>query len=200
LTTLDFWFEFGSTYSYLSASRIGTVADAVGVEVRWQPFLLGPLFREFGWDDSPFNLYPVKGHYMWRDMQRLCEGYGLPFQKPSVFPRNGLLAARVCCVCEGELWLPSFIKATFEANFGHDLDIACPGVLRGLLDGLGQSGQAILQEASGEIAKQRLREHTDRAREIGIFGAPSFVVGAELYWGNDRLSDAIACAATRGIR
>ncbi len=199
MTTLQCWFEFGSTYSYLSASRIGAVANAVCVEVRWEPFLLGPLFREFGWDDSPFNLYPVKGRYMWRDMQRLCEGYQLPFQKPSVFPRNGLLAARICCVGDGEPWLPAFIKATFEANFGHDLDIADPRVLRGLLDGLGQSSEAILREAGGEVAKQRLRANTDRAREIGIFGAPSFVVGTELYWGNDRLGDAIACAATGGI-
>lgn len=116
-----------------------------------------------------------------------------------MFPRNGLLAARICCVGEGESWLPAFVKATFEANFGHDLDVAAPDVLRGLLDGLGQSGQAILREASGEVAKQRLRDHTDRAREIGIFGAPSFVIGKELYWGNDRLGDAIACAATGGI-
>jgi 2-hydroxychromene-2-carboxylate isomerase len=68
-----------------------------------------------------------------------------------------------------------------------------------LLDGLGQSGAAILQEASEELPKQRLRTNTDRAREIGIFGAPSFVIGSELYWGNDRLGDAIACAATGGI-
>ncbi len=199
MTALDFWFEFGSTYSYLSSARVAAVASAVKVELRWQPFLLGPLFREFGWDDSPFNLYPVKGRYMWRDMQRLCQGYGLPFRKPSAFPRNGLLAARVCCVGAGERWLPAFVNAVFEANFGHDLEIADPAVIRGLLDGLGQSGKAILDEAARDPAKQCLRDQTDRARDLGIFGAPSFVVGTELYWGNDRLGDAIACAATGGL-
>ena len=93
--TLEFWYEFASTYSYLASARVDAVATAAGVQVEWRPFLLGPIFKEQGWNDSPFNLYPAKGRYMWRDMERLAAGYELPFRKPSVFPRNGLAAARV---------------------------------------------------------------------------------------------------------
>ena len=80
---LEFWFEFGSTYSYLAASRIEQVAVAAGVRMRWRPFLLGPIFVSQEWGDSPFNLYPIKGRYMWRDMERLCEKYEIPFRRPS---------------------------------------------------------------------------------------------------------------------
>ena len=70
---LEFWFDFGSTYSYISAARIDDVAERTGVVVSWEPFLLGPIFKEQGWNDSPFNLYPAKGRYMWRDLERLCD-------------------------------------------------------------------------------------------------------------------------------
>jgi 2-hydroxychromene-2-carboxylate isomerase len=194
VSTLDFWFEFASTYSYLTAARIGAVATAAGVTVRWQPFLLGPIFQKQGWSDSPFNLYPAKGRYMWRDLERLCEGYGLPFRKPSAFPRNGLLAARICCAGRDEPWLPGFVEAVYAANFARDRDIGEPNVLAGVLDALGVAGEAVVAEAGTPEIKQRLRDQTDRAGELGIFGAPSFAVDGEIFWGNDRLGDAIAWA------
>ena len=101
---LDFWFEFGSTYSYLCASRIEDVAAASGVSISWEPFLLGPIFKEQGWDDSTFNIYPAKGRYMWRDVERLCERYEIPFVQPSRFPRSGVLASRVACLAASEPW------------------------------------------------------------------------------------------------
>src|SRR5262245_24506012 len=76
---LEFWFEFASTYSYLAAERIEPLASKAGVRLAWRPFLLGPIFRAQGWNDSPFNVYPLKGRYMWRDMERLCDAYELPF-------------------------------------------------------------------------------------------------------------------------
>ena len=191
---IEIWFEFASTYSYLSVSRIGAVAQAAGVELRWRPFLLGPIFAAQGWKDSPFNLYPAKGRYMWRDVSRLCEGYGLPFRRPSVFPRNGLLAARVACAGQEQAWAPEFVRATFAANFAQDLDIADPEILAGILQTLGEDADAILTDAGTSAVKQKLRDQTERARELGVFGAPSFLVGEELFWGNDRMGDAIAWA------
>src|SRR3984885_9787109 len=91
---LDFWFDFASTYSYLAARRIGPLAAEAQVEVRFRPFLLGPIFKAQGWDTSPFNVYPAKGRNMWRDLERLSEDAGLPFRRPEPFPQNGLLAAR----------------------------------------------------------------------------------------------------------
>ncbi len=189
----EFWYEFGSTYSYLTVSRIGDLAHAAGVTVSWRPFLLGPIFEKQGWDDSPFNVYPAKGRYMWRDMERLCVKYGVPFARPSRFPRSGLLAARVACLAsaESEPWLPDFVGAVFRANFAEDREIGDTAEVRSILDELGQPGAELVERAQIPENKQRLRDHTQRAIELGIFGAPSFIVGGELFWGNDRLEDAL---------
>ena len=192
---LELWYEFASTYSYLSVMRIEKVAAAAKLAVAWRPFLLGPIFRAQGWNDSPFNVYPAKGRYMWRDMERLAAGYGLPFRKPSAFPRNGLSAARIALLAEPEGWCPDWTRAVFTAEFAHDRDIADTAVLSGLLETLGQDAGAVLARAESPENKSRLREQTERAQQLGIFGAPSFVVGGELYWGNDRLGDAVAKAA-----
>src|SRR5262245_42672086 len=100
--TVQFWFEFASTYSYPAAARVEDTARAAGVEVKWRPFLLGPIFAAQGWNDSPFNIYPIKGRYMWRDLERLCTAYGLPLQRPSRFPRGSLVAARIACAGQSE--------------------------------------------------------------------------------------------------
>jgi 2-hydroxychromene-2-carboxylate isomerase len=96
--TLDFWFEFASTYSFPAAMRIAPLAKARGVNVHWRPFLLGPIFKAQGWDNSPFNLYPAKGRYMRRDLDRICGALALPFTQPSPFPQNSLAASRVALV------------------------------------------------------------------------------------------------------
>jgi 2-hydroxychromene-2-carboxylate isomerase len=192
---LELWYEFASTYSYLSVMRIEKVAAAARIEVAWRPFLLGPIFRAQGWNDSPFNLYEAKGRYMWRDLERLSAGYGLPFRRPSAFPRNGLLAARVALAAEPEGWCPDWTRAVFSAEFAQDRDIGDAAVLSGLLESLGQDPGAVLARAESAEIKTRLREQTEGARALGIFGAPSFVVDGELYWGNDRLGDAVAQAA-----
>src|SRR6185369_6577026 len=95
---IEFWFEFASTYSYPAAWRVEELARDAGCEVAWRPFLLGPIFAGQGWNDSPFNVYPAKGKYMWRDLARVCAKHDLPLRHPSQFPRNGLLAARVALV------------------------------------------------------------------------------------------------------
>ena len=122
--TLEFWFEFASSYSYLSVMRIEPLARAAGVTLQWRPFLLGPVFLSLGWNDSPFNIYPPKGRYMWRDLARLASRYGLPLKVPSRFPRNGLLAARVALAGADEAWMPAFCRAVMRANFAEDQEIA----------------------------------------------------------------------------
>ena len=199
VSSLGFWFEFGSTYSYLSAARVEGAARVAGVPVSWEPFLLGPIFADQGWDDSPFNVYPAKGRYMWRDMERLCEKHGIPFAKPSRFPRSGVLAARVACLAKAasEPWLPGFARAVFRANFAEDREIGDAAEVNSMLDSLGVPGASIVERAQAPENKGRLREQTWRAGEIGTFGAPSFVLGDELFCGNDGLEDALAWA-TRG--
>lgn len=191
LPSLQFWFEFASTYSYLSVCRIEQVAADAGIDVEWKPFLLGPLIKEFGWDDSPFNIYPVKGRYMWRDLERLCRQYALPFQKPGQFPKNGLYAARIATIATSEGWCPAFTKAVFHANFAEDQDIAAPEVLTGILQSIGQNAPSVFERAQTQENKDRLRRQTEEAARLGIFGAPSFIANGELFWGNDRLEQAL---------
>jgi 2-hydroxychromene-2-carboxylate isomerase len=189
---LQFWFEFASTYSYLAAMRVERATAEAGIAVEWKPFLLGPIFQQQGWNDSPFNLYPVKGRYMWRDMERLCEKYAIPLRKPSRFPRNGLLAARLACLASGEPWCAEFVRRVYRANFAEDREISDPAVIIAIVDSLSLNGSDLIVRAQSAETKERLRQQTDEAMRLGIFGAPAFVIGNELFWGNDRLEDAIA--------
>jgi 2-hydroxychromene-2-carboxylate isomerase len=131
---------------------------------------------------------------MWRDLERTCEAEGLPFRRPSAFPRNGLLAARLACRFSRAPWLPGFVRAVYRANFENDLDISSPEVITSCLAHAREDPARLLEEAQSSEAKERLRSQTEEAEELGIFGAPSFVIGRELFWGNDRLEAALAWA------
>lgn len=198
MNSVEFWFEFASTYSYPAAMRIEQMALARGIDVRWHAFLLGPIFREQGWTDSPFNLYPAKGRYMWRDLERICAQQDVPLRRPSQFPRSSLLAARVACCFASESWLPEFVRRVYHANFAEDRDIADAVVIGSVLDSLGQDSSDILMQAQSAAAKDKLRSQTEQARMHGIFGAPTLRVGEELFWGNDRIEAALDwCTSTR---
>ena len=191
---LDFWFEFASTYSYPAVMRIGPLADAAGVTLRWRPFLLGPIFRQNGWDNSPFNLYPAKGRYMWRDLERICADLNLPFKRPAVFPQNTIAAARVGMIALAQGWGEEFIRAVYTAEFGEGRDIGAPGAVAEVLANLGKDAAAVLPQTQTEDIKNALRAQVAEAGRLGIFGAPSFVTAGELFWGNDRLEAALAWA------
>jgi 2-hydroxychromene-2-carboxylate isomerase len=192
---IEFWFEFGSNYSYLSVMRIEEAALRHGVRIRWKPFLLGPIFRALGMETSPFVLQKQKGAYVWRDMVRQCRKYGLPWAKPSVFPRLGVLPLRVALLGAEAPWMGAFCRRVMELNFVHDEDINRPEPLARILAPLGLPAAAILDEAQAEPTKARLRAQTEEARARGIFGAPTFFVGTEMFWGNDRLDDALLLAS-----
>jgi 2-hydroxychromene-2-carboxylate isomerase len=194
MNTIEFWFDFGSNYSYLSMMRIRRLAADAGVRVRLKPFMLGPIFKTLGWDTSPFVLQTMKGNYVWRDMQRQCAKYGLRWQRPSVFPRNALLAARVALLGEGTAWESEFCEQVMLANFAEDREIGDEAVIAGILAGLGADSEPIIAAAGTETCKAELRARTAAAQARGIFGAPMFFVGDEMFWGDDRLGDALACA------
>lgn len=193
--SLDFWFEFASTYSYPAALRIGDLARAAGVTVRYRPFLLGPIFSAQGWDNSPFNIYEAKGRYMWRDLARLCESHGLEFRKPSVFPQNGLLAARVALVGLAEGWGEDFVTAVYRAEFAEGRLIHDPAVIQAILRTLQRDPKTVFDRTQSEEIKAQLRAQTEEAQVRGIFGSPSFTTqDGQLFWGNDRLEAALAWA------
>jgi 2-hydroxychromene-2-carboxylate isomerase len=190
--SLTFWYEFASTYSWLAAERIETLAAQAGVEVAWRPFLLGPIFAAQGWTSSPFNLFPVKGRNMWRDMERQCARMGLPaIVRPDPFPQNGLLAARIATALPAESRV-QFSRAVYRAQFAHGRPIADRNVLAAILADIGATPEALAAADAAET-KNALRRATGQAQELGLYGAPSFTTGSgELFWGNDRLEDAIA--------
>ncbi len=192
---LEFWYDFASTYSYLSAMRIDAAAKAAGVEIIYRPFLLGPIFKTQGWTTSPFNLFPAKGRYMVRDIARVASARGVAFEMPSMFPANSLHAARLALAGEADGWLASFTRAVFEAEFAEQRDIADPAVLTSLLDRIGVDTPAALARSTTPEIKDRLRSRTETASARGLFGAPTFITeDGELFWGDDRLDQALAWA------
>jgi 2-hydroxychromene-2-carboxylate isomerase len=190
MAQLEFWYEFASTYSYLSALRIEELAREANVALRWRPFLLGPIFSAQGWLNSPFNIFPAKGRYMWRDLERICAARGLPFTHPPGFPQKSLLAARLALVLSDEL-RPDFTRAVFRAEFGRGKMISDEAVLADILRDLDLPA-GLLDEAGADSARALLREETETARGLGLFGAPSFVTrDGEIFWGDDRLEQAL---------
>jgi 2-hydroxychromene-2-carboxylate isomerase len=192
---LTFWYEFASTYSWLAAERIDALAAAADVEVRWQPFLLGPIFVAQGWTTSPFNLFPARGANMWRDMERHCTLMGLPpLVRPDPFPQNSVLAARVATVLP-EASRPTFSRAVYRAEFTQAKSIGDGAVMGELLHDCGIDADAMLAAAQTPENKAALRANIEHARALGVYGAPSFITASgELFWGNDRLEQALVWA------
>ena len=188
---VEFWYEFASTYSYPAAMRVESAAKAAGVTLRWRPFLLGPIFGAQGWNDSPFNIYPAKGKYMWRDMARICEAAGLTLKEPVRFPQNGLKAARLALLGQDEAGGPEFTRRVYLANFAEQKDISDENVLAEILTSLSLDAAVLMAQSNAQDNKDRLKAQTEEAVRRGIFGAPSFLAGDELFWGNDRLEAAL---------
>jgi len=191
MDSIEFWYEFASPYSYMAAERIGRLAGQAGVEVRWQPFIIGPILklrpgRASATQDAP----PAQKAYRRRDVERLCARDGIALNWPTSYPRNGLLAARVA-LAAGDSWREGFSRAVYRANFVEDREIADQAVIRAILrDVLGEGGQdadAAMAAALAPVNKALLVARVEHAMSRGIFGAPSFLVGEELFWGNDRL-------------
>ena len=195
---IDFWFDYSSTYSYLAAARIEPLATAAGVQVRWRPFLLGPVFKAVGLNGSPAEVYPIKGRYAWRDMERLTLRLGLPkFKLPEPFPTNSLLAARTALVLS-DAERPAFSRAVYAAEFGDGREIGDRSLIADILQRLGHDAEAVLTATADQATKDKLRAQTEEALRLGMFGAPNFVTeDGEMFWGNDRLEQALEWARGR---
>lgn len=125
------------------------------------------------------NIYAAKGRYLWRDLPRICESEGIALKLPPLrFPQNGLKAARLALVGESEGWTPAFTRAVFATNYA-------------------EQKEAALAAANAQKTKEALKRQTEEAASRGLFGAPSFTVGDELFWGNDRLEAALAWATAK---
>lgn len=195
MARLEFWYDFPSPYAYLASMRIDALAAAAGVEVIWRPVLLGPLLARRPGNPSPNqNAGDVQARYRRRDVHRLAQAYSLPLVWPASYPRFSLLAARVALLAAGEGWAAPFSRAVFQANFEQDRDIAQPAVIAGILADQGRDADDVIARATAPAHKAALVAEGEWAAARGMFGVPSFLVGDELFWGNDRLEQALRWA------
>ena len=155
--------------------------------------MLGPIFAAQGWTDSPFNLYPAKGAFMWRDMERRTAKLGLPFQRPPNFPQHTLLAARVALQALDTDKGTDFCTSLFKAQFQQGQNLADPDVIARALTAC-DLPRSLISTANTPEVKTTLKHSVDQAIAHGLFGAPSFTIGAELFWGDDQLEDALSFA------
>ena len=188
---MQFWYDFASPYSWLAAERLATTR---AVAVEWIPFIIGPILRLRPDNPSPLqNAPPAQRSYRRRDVERLAAKQGLKLRWPSNYPRNGLLGARVARVVPAQR-RAALTLAIYRASFVEDREIAEPAVIKDVLARAGFDVEVTLQAALAEENKKALGADVDRAMALGIFGAPSFIVGGELFWGNDRLDLALEWA------
>jgi 2-hydroxychromene-2-carboxylate isomerase len=187
---IDFWFTMGSTYSYLSVLRLPDLERSTGISFHWHPFHLLVILQEM--KHVPFADKPAKLTYMWRDIERRAAMYGFPARLPAPYPaKHSVVANRIAILGMREGWGPEFVRAAYRRWFTLGQETGDePNVSESLRD-IGQDPERVLMLANTETTKAALATETDAARDLGIFGSPTFVVGRELFWGDDRLNDAI---------
>jgi 2-hydroxychromene-2-carboxylate isomerase len=195
---IDFWFSIGSTYTYLSVMRLAEVERASGVAFRWRPFSVRQIMNEQ--NNRPFITKPVKMAYMWRDIERRAAMYGLPIKVPAPYPlAQWDVANRIAVLAAQEGWVNDYVRATFRRWFQDGLE---PGVEPNLSESLEECGQEstrVLSRAERGDIGDAYEAATAEARQLGIFGSPTFVVGNELFWGDDRLDDAMTWYRSRTL-
>jgi 2-hydroxychromene-2-carboxylate isomerase len=188
---IDFWFTMGSTYSYLSVMRLPEVERASGIRFRWRPFHLLVILQEM--KHVPFADKPTKSAYMWRDIERRAAMYGIPAKVPAPYPAKASITANlVALVGMREGWGVDFVRAAYRHWFVLGQETGSEPNLSESLREIGRDPQKVLAAADSAETRETLAAETAAARELGIFGSPTFAVGHELFWGDDRLEHAIS--------
>ena len=190
-TDFDVWFTMGSTYTCLTALRIPQVERTTGVKIRWRPFNLRTILQEM--KHIPFADKPAKCAYMWRDIQRRAAMYGLSVRVPVPYPlKENALANKIALIGMREGWGKDFVRASYRRWFQKGQESGSePNVSESLRE-CSQDPERVLDLARGEYGERCLEDETAEARKLNVFGSPTFVVGRELFWGDDRLEDAIS--------
>ncbi len=188
---IDFWFSIGSTYTYLTVMRLDDVARREGIAFRWRPFDVRAVMVAM--DNIPFSKKPIKAQYMWRDVERRATMYGIAWSGIPHYPLQHLpFANRIALIGMREGWGTDYVRAAYRRWFGSGEDISIEPSLSENLREIGQDPQRVLALAASGESKSDLQAETDEAAALGVFGSPTFAVGKELFWGDDRLDDAIA--------
>jgi 2-hydroxychromene-2-carboxylate isomerase len=191
---VTFYFDLGSPYAYLTAERVSGLFTEAGLEQpEWQPVLLGGLFRTFGrdsWANGPGRAEGIA------EVERRAAAYGLPpLSWPEPWPGNTLFAMRVATFAKQTGRTVSFALAAFRQAFAAGRDLSEPDNVLVAAAACELHPRALLKAVETEGVKNALREATDRAAELGVTGVPALVVGDEVFWGDDRLEEAVAAAS-----
>lgn len=196
VSRVQFWFDFASPHAFIAVKRVQAGAQPTAVQFDWQPFLVGVALQAKTQGISSTQLVTeAEARYRKHDVHRTCEQLGLKLRWPSSYPRGSMLAARVAYWARNEAWQVPFIDAVFTANFIQDQDISSTECIATILETMGVEAQGALAAATTDAQKQAFRTHVEDALASGIFGVPTFAVGEELFWGNDRLEQALEWAA-----
>ena len=187
---IEFWFEFGSTYTYLTVARLESVAPSRGIRVDWRPFLLMPIMIEQGMPEGPFLPYPNKLRYMWRDLERRAQRHGVNYRKPSVYPPNTLLTARVGRLGQNEGWCAAFTKEVFRLHWTEDVIIGTDENIRRSISSTGKNADEVITRAQSDDINKPYVAKPNTPRHLGSSVHP-FIVGDEVFWGDDRLEEAM---------
>jgi len=188
---IEFWFSVGSTYTYLSVMRLADVERRSGIAFAWRPFSVRQIMMEM--DNIPFRTKPVKAAYMWRDIERRAAMQGLRPRIPAPYPlQQWDTANRVAVLGAEEGWVADYARATYRRWFEDEQEPGSEPNLSDSLREIGQEPARVLERAASAEIGAAYQAATEEARQLGIFGSPTFAVGHELFWGDDRLEDAIA--------
>jgi 2-hydroxychromene-2-carboxylate isomerase len=184
---IEFFFDIGSPYSYLAATQIPDLEEETGVPVDWRPFLLGGVFKEVG--NRPPAQIQEKGVYMLKDLNRWADFYEEPFQMNSHFPINSLLAQRALVAAKqvDEGSVEDLAMALYRDYWTEDVDVSTPEAVGAAAGRVGLDAEKLLAATDTQAVKDQLRDNSDEAVDRGAFGAPTFFVGGEMFWGNDRM-------------
>ncbi len=187
---IEFWFSIGSTYSYLALSQLSALEKEHGVHFVMRPFNVRKLMIEQA--GNPFLNNEKKMAYMWRDIERRARKFGVAAKFPVQYPiEEFVLTNQMAALAAQEGWCRDFALRVYHHWFVAGIVAgSSKNTTQSLLD-IGQDPERVLRRAATESAAQALDAATDRARSLGIFGAPNFVVGSEVFWGGDRAADAI---------
>ena len=183
--TVEFFFDFGSPTSYLAWTQLPHIAVAAGAQIVWRPMLLGGVFKASG-NQSPVSI-PAKGRYMLQDLARFARRYEVPLAFNPHFPINTLQLMRgAVAYLDSEQFQP-YAKAVFEALWVQQQNLGNPEVVAAVLSAAGLDAAEFERLVGDEAVKQRLKDNTEEAIRRGVFGAPTFFVGSEMFFGQDRL-------------
>jgi len=183
--SIEFFWDAASPYTYLAATQIEALAARAGAGLVWRPFLLGKVFEATG-NRMPAAV-PAKARHLFSDVQRWSQHYGVPVAFPKVFPVNSVLALRAGLAAAAQGQGAAFALGVMRAYWVDGADIGQPQAVSAVATALGLDGAALLSQAQEQPVKDQLRANTEEAVKRGAFGAPTFFVGEQMFWGNDRL-------------